>query len=309
MLILFAATATVSGCSIFEPKSPGKTGEQTITVAEQPQSLQMPAVVTVQLPGEIAFAGERIPLENYDTRESLQRELLVTMYMHSRTMNSICATARYFPLIEPVLEKNGIPSDFKYLCVAECGLDPGAVSSAKAAGLWQFLPTTGKEYGLEVGNGVDERYHIEKSTQAACNYFKKAFAKYKNWTLVAASYNVGMAGVDRRLNSQHVADYYDLMMPQETMRYLFRIVSLKLIIEDPAKYGYLIAEDHYFKPYEYTEVTVSDEKIDWPELAQKHGTNYKILREFNPWISGYEHENKAKKRYTVKVPVKDFRTR
>ena len=269
---------------------------------------EVASVIIPPIPGKLSFASENVPLDYYDTRESLEEDLAVTMYMHSKTLKTLRATKRYFPVIEPILEKYGVPADFKYLAVAESGLDPEAYSPAKAAGLWQILATTGKEYGLEVGTGVDERYDVEKSTIAACKYLKKAYERFGSWTLAAASYNAGMAGISRRMASQGEQNYYDLFLPTETMRYIFRILSFKLVERDPSAYGFYIDPEQYYEPYRYAVVEVSDRKINWSDVAHQYGTNYKLLRELNPWIRGYQHDNVSGKTYKVKIPEANFRT-
>ncbi len=260
------------------------------------------------IPQTLEFAGESVPLDNYDTRESLRRELLATCYLHSRTMLTLLNTQRYFAIIEPIMEKYGIPSDFKYLCMAESGLDPNVVSVAGAAGLWQLMPATGRKYGLEVGADIDERYHIEKATEAACRYLRESYERFGSWTLAAAAYNLGDAGLSRRLKQQGVADYYDVYLPTETMRYIFRILSLKMITEAPYNYGYMLSNADYYKPLtDYRVVEVSDVPIDWSQFAQANGTSYKMLRELNHWIRDYEYSNSAGKTYAVKIPNADFR--
>ena len=199
-----------------------------------PDTVRIAPVVVPELPDKLDFAGEAVPLENFDTRESLLRELMSNMYLHSRTTLTLLATTRYFPIIEPILKKYGIPEDFKYLCMAESGLDPNVRSSAGAAGLWQLMPPFAKSVGLFIGTGVDERYHIEKATEAACKYLLDAKERLGSWTLAAASYNVGVAGVSRRLKKQGVSSYYDLYLPEETMRYVFRVLAFKLITPDPS---------------------------------------------------------------------------
>lgn len=262
------------------------------------------------LPRSIDFAGEAVPMQNFDTRESLLRELLANSYMHSRTYLTLLNTQRYFTIIEPILEKNGIPADFKYLCVAESGLNPNAVSSANARGLWQILEGTGRDLGLEVGPEVDERFHIEKSTEAACRRIRKSYEKFGSWTLAAAAYNLGDAGVARRLEQQGMASYYDVYMPDETRRYLFRILSFKMIFADPAAYGYDLRPEDYFRPLtDYHTVTVCDAQIDWSKFAADNGTTYRMLRELNHWIREYQFENKECKTYTVKIPNEGFRVK
>ncbi len=259
------------------------------------------------LPGEASFAGEALPLQNYDTRESLERELVVSLYMHSRTLFALLNTTRYFPVIEPILEQNGIPDDFKYLCMAESGLNPNVVSPAGAVGLWQLMPAVGREHGMIVTTALDERYHIEKATQAACDYLNDAYKQFGSWTLAAAAYNLGPAGVARRIDKQKTTSYYDTFLPEETMRYLFRIISLKLITQAPDYYGYVIDKAQFHHPLtEYRVAEVKGAKIDWAQVAREQGTNYKILRELNHWIRDYDYSG-AERTFRVKIPLKNFR--
>lgn len=255
------------------------------------------------LPARLDFAGEPVPMQNQDTRESLMREMLTTLYMHSRTLQTILASERYFAVIEPILAKYGVPDDFKYLCMAESGLNPEARSGAGAGGLWQLMPAYAKSAGLLVGDEVDERYHIEKSTEAACRYLIDAKRRLGSWTLAAAAFNAGVAGVSRRLEKQGVESYYDLFLPNETLRYVFRVLSFKLLMSDPAAYGYKIDKKEYYPLLPaYEEVTVDDPEIDWAAFAREHGTHYKQIRQLNPWIRDYDHANKAGRSYTVKIP-------
>ncbi len=255
------------------------------------------------LPARLDFAGEPVPMQNQDTRESLMREMLTTLYMHSRTLQTILASKRYFAVIEPILAKYGVPDDFKYLCMAESGLNPEARSGAGAGGLWQLMPAYAKSAGLLVGDEVDERYHIEKSTEAACRYLIDAKRRLGSWTLAAAAFNAGVAGVSRRLEKQGVESYYDLFLPNETLRYVFRVLSFKLLMSDPAAYGYKIDKKEYYPLLPaYEEVTVDDPEIDWAAFAREHGTHYKQIRQLNPWIRDYDHANKAGRSYTVKIP-------
>lgn len=270
----------------------------------------MAPVMLPPLPAQLDFAGERVPLEFYDIRESLNREMSVTCYMHSRTLLTLLATTRYFPVIEPILRKHGVPDDFKYLCMAESGLNPNIRSVAGAAGLWQFMEAAGKEYGLFIGANrlVDERYHLEKSTEAACKYILDAKRRLGSWTLAAAAYNAGLGGVQTRMQKQGVSDYYDLYLPEETMRYVFRILSFKLVTPQPAAYGFVIAPSEYYRPLtDYHEIQVSDAQIDWSSVAHSNGTTYKMLRELNHWIRDYTYTNSAKRTFTVRIPNKDFR--
>jgi len=266
------------------------------------------AVIVPPVPDKLDFAGESVPIANFDTRESLYEECGVTMYMHSRTLNALRATKRYFSIIEPILAENGIPDDFKYMAMAESSLNPEAYSTARAAGLWQIMSSTATDNKLEVNDYVDERYDIEKATRVACKYIKQARERFGSWTMAAASYNLGMTGLAKRVGIQKTADYYDLWLPAETMRYMFRILSLKLATENPGAYGFRIGDDDYYLPLVTRDVTVSDADIDWVKVAHDNGTDYKILRELNPWIREYKHPNKAGKSYTVKVPVPGMRT-
>ncbi|GAL71365.1 membrane-bound lytic murein transglycosylase D precursor [Jejuia pallidilutea] len=201
-------------------------------------------VYALQVPENLSFAGERVPLENPDILERMDRELLVNTYWQSNGLLMFKRAQKYFPIIEPILKKNGVPDDFKYLAVIESGLT-NAVSPAGARGVWQIMKATGRENGLEVNDNVDERYHLEKATEVACNYLLKAKEQLGSWTLAAAAYNAGNAGVSRRLREQNVTDYYDLLLGEETGRYLFRIVALKEILSNPDKYGFNFREKRF----------------------------------------------------------------
>lgn len=264
--------------------------------------------VALKIPSQLEFCGERVPLENRDVKESLQKELLVTTYMHSRTYLTILNTTRYLPMITPILEKRGVPLDMVYLAMAESGLNQEVVSTAGAAGLWQIMSRTAKEKGFIVENDIDQRYHIEKATELACDYLLEAKRKLGSWTLAAASYNLGVAGVEKRMAKQRQKNYYDLYFPQETLRYVFRILSFKMVTQNPADYGFNIRSEEYYPPMtDYTTVEVSGLEIDWSEVAIKNGTTYKILRELNPWIRTYDYPNKGNRKMKIKIPGKDHR--
>jgi membrane-bound lytic murein transglycosylase D len=262
----------------------------------------------VELPEKLTFAGEEVPMEYYDVRESLDRELLSTVYFHSQTIRYIKNMPRYFSIIEPILKSNGIPEDFKYLSVAESGFDPKAVSPAKAVGLWQLLESAARENGLEINAEVDERYHIEKSTVAACRILKSAYQKYGSWSLVAASYNGGRAGLDQKIAAQKVKNYYDLLFVEETSRYVFRILALKMVMEDPEKYGFMIEKKQLYPVIETKNVEVKGLVKDWAAFAIGNGITYKTLKMFNPWLRETFLKNPTKKTYILKIPEKDFRT-
>lgn len=265
-------------------------------------------VFAVEVPDSMTFAGENVPLDNFDTWESLDRELLVNTYFHSQTLLYIKKTSRYFPVIEPILNEYNIPADFKYLPLVESGLS-NAISPAEAVGFWQLMEGTARENGLEVNEEVDERYHLEKSTVAACKYLLKSYEKYQNWTLVAASYNNGRRGVDRQIERQDERDYYDLLLNEETARYVFRILAIKLVIEDPRKYGFYFEEDDLYQPVPYYEVTVDTSVSSFSDFAKGFNTNYKMLKFLNPWLRESYLSNKKEKSYQIKIPEEGGRIR
>ena len=279
----------------------------TDSAEENRDSGNIYTVSAVKIPQELYFAGEKVPLDNFDTRESLDRELLVNTYFHSQTFLLIKRSARYFPLIEPILHEFGIPDDFKYLSVIESGLE-NSVSPRQAVGFWQLVEGTATDYGLEVNNEVDERYHIGKSTEVACKYFLESYQKYNNWTLTAASYNAGRKGIDRQIGRQNSNNYYDLLLNEETARYIFRALSIKMIISDPEKYGFHLDEDDYYPVIPTNEVRIDTSISDFNVLAGDFGLNYKILKYFNPWLRETYLTNRHKKEYIFKIPQEGYRS-
>ncbi len=265
------------------------------------------SVKPIDIPLKLYFAGERVPLENFDTRESLDRELLVNTYFHSQTFLLIKKANRYFPVIEPILKKNGVPDDFKYIAVIESGLDNTVVSPKQAVGFWQLLEGTARDYGLEVNNEVDERYHIEKSTEAACKYILESYLKYGNWTLTAASYNAGRNGIDRQIDRQNETNYYDLLLNEETARYVFRALAIKLVITDPATFGFNLDADDLYPVIPYIELQVDTAVNDFSEFARSFGTNYKILKYFNPWLRETYLNKHSGKSYIIRIPLEGYR--
>ena len=259
------------------------------------------------IPETFEFAGERMPLENFDTRESLDRELLVSAYRHSATIALIKRANRFFPVIEPILAEYGVPDDFKYLAVAESDL-ANAVSPVGATGFWQIMQATGREYGMEITQEVDERYDLEKSTRFACRYLLKSYEKYGSWTMAAASYNAGNRGMDEQIRIQNENDYYDLLLNEETARYIFRIASYKLIFNNPAKYGITIGREHLYPEIPYYEVKVDTTVTSFEQFAKKFGTNYKILKFLNPWLRRPNLPNRAGKEYVIRIPEPGART-
>lgn len=262
---------------------------------------------TYTLPDNVTFAGERMPLENFDTRESLEREILTSAYRHSSTIMIIKRANRYLPVIEKILTQNNVPDDFKYLVAAESEYT-NAVSPKGATGFWQIMATTGKEAGLEVGTVVDERYHIEKSTQFACDFLLKSYEKYGNWTLAAASYNGGRAAIDEQIRIQKENNYYDLLLSEETARYIFRVVAYKLVINDPQKYGFNIKEEDLYPELDVNVVKVDTVIQDISEFAKKHGTNYKIIKFLNPWLRKPYFTPLPGKEYYIKLPIEGMRS-
>ncbi|GHT77948.1 murein transglycosylase [Bacteroidia bacterium] len=240
--------------------------------------------VSVPIPDEVNFCGEKISLKRLDMRERFDREINSFTYLHSTTLLYIKRANRFFPIIEPILKKNGIPDDFKYLCVIESGLDTRALSSAKAAGLWQFMEGTAKNYGLEIRDGVDERYHVEKATEAACTYLRDAYSRYGDWASVAASYNAGMGRISSEMQKQYVSSAFDLWLVQETSRYVFRILAAKEIFTHPRKYGFLLQKEDLYPPVAVNYVEISTDIPDLPAFAIEQGINYMQLKEFNTWL-------------------------
>ncbi len=255
------------------------------------------------MPDSVAFAGEWVPLDRFDVKESLDRELLSNAYFHSQTIRLIKLVPRYFSIIEPILKEKGIPDDFKYLAVAESGLNPRAVSPASAVGFWQFMKGTALQYGLEVNSEVDERYHVEKATYAACDYLQDAYKKYRNWTLVAASYNAGMRGIERQMERQKTDSYYNLLLVEETGRYLFRIVALKLILGNPEQYNFVIQEQEKYPIVKTNNVEITGSIEDFADFANGLGINYKLLKDFNPWLRQAYLKNPSGKKYIIEIPV------
>ena len=257
----------------------------------------------VPLPDKVTFAGEAMPLDRFYVKEALDRELLSNAYFHSQTIRYIKTAPRYFSIIEPILKEHGIPDDFKYLAVAESGLNPRAVSPARAVGFWQLMEGTGLDYGLEINSEVDERYHIEKATHVACEYIKDAYEKFGSWTMVAAAYNRGMNGVERAMERQKENDYYDLLITTETARYVYRIVAIKLIMENPERYKFYIDKTDIYPTILTKEVEITGSVDDFAEYASEHGLSYKVFKDFNPWLRENNLTYSGKKRYWVKIPL------
>jgi membrane-bound lytic murein transglycosylase D len=262
-------------------------------------------VYALQVPSNLDFAGEAIPLKSPDILERMDKELLVNTYWQSNGLLMFKRAKKYFPIIEPILAKNGIPDDFKYLAVIESGLT-NAVSPAGARGVWQIMPATGRENGLEVNDNVDERYHLEKSTEVACKYLLKSKEELGSWTLAAAAYNAGNSGISKYLREQNVKNYYDLLLGEETGRYIFRIVALKEILTNPAIYGFNFREKDLYNNVPTYKVEVNTEITDFTKFAEQYGINYKILKIHNPWLREPKLDNRSGKKYTIEIPEKGY---
>lgn len=258
-----------------------------------------------EVPVEIKFCGKTIDLRRYDRHERMDRELLAFTYMHSTSLQMIKKANRYFPIVEPILKSYGIPDDFKYLMVIESNVNPMARSSAGAAGLWQFMQGTGRDYGLEVNANIDERYHVEKATCAACRYLKDAYAKYGDWVAVAASYNAGQARITNQMAKQNVDDSLDLQLVEETARYVYRILAAKIMFSNPASFGFRLRASDLYPPIPYTEVTVTEGIADLSRFARDKGITLAILKSMNPWLRDASLANQSRRTYILKIPTKD----
>lgn len=257
--------------------------------------------VSFDLPSELTFAGEPVPLGLADVRESLDKELQINIYFHSNTLFLIKRANRWLPQMQEVLRKHDIPDDFQYLPLIESSL-LNDISPRQAVGYWQILKESGKEYGLEINNEVDERYDPLKATEAACRYLRKAYDKFGNWTLVAASYNRGMSGLQRALENQHVNSYYDLYLNEETSRYVFRILAIKEIIKNPVKYGFRVDDKHLYQKEPLRYVDVNETIQDLVSFSKEHGINYKLLKRHNPWLREERLTVRKGKTYRIAIP-------
>ena len=257
----------------------------------------------LKLPSNLNLAGERVPLEKSDVKERMDRELLVNTYWQSNGILLLKRANKYFPIIEPLLKKYGLPEDFKFLALAESGFTD-ETSTVGAAGIWHFMKATGKEYGLEINNNVDERYNIEKSTKVAAEYLKNAKNRFGSWTLAAAAYNAGNYGISRRLEAQEVTNYYDAKLANETERYVFRILALKEIIRNPEKYGFVFEKDDLYTIKKTYTVKVDTAITNITSFAKGFGINYKEFKIHNPWLRENKLNNRSRKLYEIKIPVK-----
>ncbi len=262
-------------------------------------------ISTIDIPKDLNFAGEAVPMEDPEVMERVDREFLVNTYWQSNALLLMKRANKYFPIIEPILAKNGIPDDFKYLAVAESGLQ-NVVSPAGATGFWQIMKATGKEYGLEINDNVDERYHIEKATEVACKYIKAFKEKYGNWTMAAATYNTGTGSIDKFMGIQKADDYYDLLLGEETGRYVFRIMAIKEILSNPEKYGFYISKEDMYSAVPTFKVEVKEPVLSFADFAKQYEINYKILKRHNPWLREPNLNNASNKTYIIEIPNKGY---
>jgi membrane-bound lytic murein transglycosylase D len=262
-------------------------------------------VYSVTLPKKLDFAGEAVPLNEPDIRERVDREFLVNTYWQSNGILLIKRAQKYFPIIEPILKENGVPDDFKYLAVIESGLQ-NVTSPAGARGFWQIMPRTGRELGLEVNDNVDERYHLEMATKAACDYLKESKEKFGSWTLAGAAYNAGNGGINKQLEAQDVESYYDLLLGEETGRYVFRILAIKQILKNPKNFGFNVDPSHGYDFIPTKNVLVDYEVDDLSAFAKANNINYKILKIHNPWLREPKLNNGSKKKYLIAIPEPGF---
>lgn len=295
--VIFIVSALVSGIVsyFFDSKSPCSESRQDTQLADM-----------VPMPSELTFMGEPVPIQNFDTRESLDRELQVNRLWHSQTILILKRANRYFPIIEPILKENDVPDDLKYIAVIESSLT-NVVSPSGAKGFWQFLGGTAKDFGLEVNDEVDERYNLEKSTLAAIAYFKQMKEKFGSWTMAAASYNIGRGNLSKQVAQQKCGNYYDLILGEETERYIFRAIAIKQIMENPELYGFSIPEDELYQPIPFTVVKVDSAIQNMADFAFAHGINYKMLKLMNPWLRSNKLTNGKRKTYEMKIMDPKFR--
>ena len=258
-------------------------------------------IISPPVPDELYFCGERVPMDNFEVYERIDRELIVNTYFHSATILAMKRANRWFPVVEPILEANGTPDDMKYLMIAESGIT-NAISPAGATGYWQFMEEAALKYGLEVDSEVDERYNMEKATEAACRYLNEAYDLFGSWTMAAASYNTGIENVQKQIERQKAKNYYNLVFSEETLRYIARAVTIKEIMNNPEKYGFNIKRNELYNPLPYKLVQVNGPVDDLADFAVGYGINYRILKLYNPWLRDNVLKNKDRKVYSIKIP-------
>jgi peptidoglycan lytic transglycosylase D len=297
---LFGIVVAVPLLLVFNNFVTGNNSDSLSTDEKFPQGYH---IVSPPIPSHLDFAGEDVPLNNFEVKERMDREFIVDTYYHSYMIISLKKANRYFPVIEPILKANNIPDDFKYVSVIESGLS-NVISPAGAVGYWQFMEDTGKKYGLEINDEVDQRYDLKKSTEAACRFIKDAYHQFGSWTMAAASFNMGTDGVAKQMIRQKTNNYYNLVLSDETSRYVARIIAMKTILRHPETYGFDIKDDDLYAPLPTYEIFVSGPIEDLADYAISKGINYKILKMYNPWLRDNVLTNKVGKTYTIEMPVK-----
>ena len=303
---LAAVAVVICGLFIQAIQSPEVASQttQTATKVEQ-QSSQTLRVEALDIPNVMTFAGERVPLQDTDVRERLDREIHVNTYWHSNMLLMIKKANRFFSEIEPLLKKYNLPDDFKYLAVAESGLD-NVTSHAGASGFWQFMKATGKEYGLEINSYVDERYNLELATKVAAQYLINSKELFGSWTNAAAAYNAGNAGITKQMKRQDATDYYSLLLNSETGRYVFRILAFKEILSNPEKYGFYVDQQDLYQAIPTKTIIINTPVEDFAKFAKQQGINYKILKIHNPWLRDTYLKNASGKAYSIKIPIAGY---
>jgi membrane-bound lytic murein transglycosylase D len=274
-----------------------------VAVADEKPEANVLKTYPITLPSQLEFCGEKVPLGDRDVQERLDRELLVNTYWQSQTLLILKEYNKLKPLLEPILKEYNVPTDFIFLAAAESGFR-NVVSPSQAVGVWQMLETTGEIYGLEINDEVDERYHFEKSTEAACKYLVDAYNRFGSWTLAAAAYNMGNDATRRVIEQQQATSYYDMMLSTETQRYLFRILALKEILTNPKRYGFMIEPNDLYQPYRFDEVRVDSTVNNWGTFGKQYNLSYKEVKVLNPWLRSYKLTNKQRKEYIVYVMQK-----
>ncbi len=279
----------------------GFTSNSASTVSTPKRTL--PIIISPSLPDKLVFVSENVPLNEFDVIESLDRELISNTFFHSQTISFIKKATRFLPEVEKILQEEGVPDDFKYLPFIESAYS-NVVSPAGAAGYWQFLKGTASDYGLEVNKYIDERYHFSKATHAACEFLKESYEEFGSWTLAAASYNMGRRRLREAIEEQGVNSYYNLYLNEETSRYVFRLLAVKLILEEPRLYGFAIDKGEKYPPIPTRSITINQTEVDWFEFAKQQGVSYKTLKQLNPWLVNNHLVNSNRKSYTIDLPEK-----
>ena len=301
-----AIAVVISGLFIQAIQSPMSAGNtQDISATKEQLAPQILRVEALDIPNVMTFAGERVPLQDTDVRERLDREIHVNTYWHSNMLLMIKKANRFFSEIEPLLNKYNLPDDFKYLAVAESGLD-NVTSHAGASGFWQFMKATGKEYGLEINNYVDERYNLELATKVAAQYLINSKELFGSWTNAAAAYNAGNAGITKQMKRQDATDYYSLLLNSETGRYVFRILAFKEILSNPEKYGFYVDQQDLYQAIPTKTIIIDTPVEDFAKFAKQQGINYKILKIHNPWLRDTYLKNASGKAYSIKIPIAGY---